>query len=29
MAQTGDGYLWIGTDESLVRFDGRRLRRLR
>ncbi|MGH9838644.1 MAG: ligand-binding sensor domain-containing protein [Blastocatellia bacterium] len=24
IVQTGDGYLWIGTDEGLVRFDGRR-----
>ena len=22
IAQTGDGYLWIGTDRGLVRFDG-------
>src|SRR5215510_3127361 len=22
IAQTGDGYLWIGTDAGLVRFDG-------
>src|ERR1700750_1718809 len=22
MAQTADGYLWIGTDKGLVRFDG-------
>src|SRR6516162_11415994 len=22
IAQTGDGYLWIGTDSGLVRFDG-------
>src|ERR1700689_3353031 len=22
IAQTSDGYLWIGTDEGLVRFDG-------
>jgi signal transduction histidine kinase/ligand-binding sensor domain-containing protein len=22
VAQTGDGYLWIGTDEGLARFDG-------
>jgi ligand-binding sensor domain-containing protein len=22
MAQTSDGYLWIGTDKGLVRFDG-------
>ncbi len=24
MTQTGDGYLWIGTDKGLVRFDGSR-----
>ena len=22
IAQTSDGYLWIGTDKGLVRFDG-------
>ncbi len=22
IAQTADGYLWIGTDKGLVRFDG-------
>src|SRR6516225_5341768 len=22
IAQTADGYLWIGTDEGLIRFDG-------
>ena len=22
LAQTRDGYLWIGTDDGLVRFDG-------
>ena len=22
ISQTGDGYLWIGTDRALVRFDG-------
>ena len=22
IAQTGDGYLWIGTDKGLIRFDG-------
>src|ERR1700722_16167096 len=22
VAQTSDGYLWIGTDKGLVRFDG-------
>ena len=22
LLQTGDGYLWIGTNEGLVRFDG-------
>src|SRR5215472_16814227 len=22
ITQTNDGYLWIGTDEGLVRFDG-------
>src|ERR1700743_473238 len=22
IAQTSDGYLWIGTDKSLIRFDG-------
>jgi len=22
IAQSGDGYLWIGTDKSLIRFDG-------
>jgi ligand-binding sensor domain-containing protein len=22
IAQTADGYLWLGTDESLARFDG-------
>ena len=22
MAQTSDGYLWLGTDEGLARFDG-------
>jgi len=22
IAQTGDGYLWIGTDRGLIRFDG-------
>src|SRR6266850_272154 len=24
IAQTGDGYLWLGTDAGLYRFDGRR-----
>src|SRR5947209_5408293 len=24
IAQTRDGYLWIGTGDGLVRFDGRR-----
>ncbi|MEA2339292.1 MAG: hypothetical protein QOE82_3299, partial [Thermoanaerobaculia bacterium] len=24
MVQTADGYLWIGTEEGLVRFDGMR-----
>jgi ligand-binding sensor domain-containing protein len=24
LAQTPDGYLWVGTEESLVRFDGHR-----
>ena len=24
MVQTGDGYLWLGTEEGLVRFDGAR-----
>ena len=22
MAQTSDGYLWLGTEEGLARFDG-------
>ena len=22
LVQTGDGYLWFGTEEGLVRFDG-------
>ena len=25
IAQTPDGYLWIGTDSGLVRFDGVRI----
>ncbi len=28
IGQTSDGYLWIGTQEGLVRFDGVRFRRL-
>jgi ligand-binding sensor domain-containing protein len=27
IAQTTDGYLWIGTDKGLVRFDGLNFRR--
>ena len=26
IAQTNDGYLWIGTDQGLVRFDGKGFR---
>ncbi len=26
LAQDGDGYLWIGTDSGLARFDGERFR---
>src|SRR4051812_45420987 len=26
IAQTGDGYLWIGTEQGLARFDGQRFR---
>ena len=29
MAQTPDGYLWLATEEGLVRFDGRPLHGLR
>ena len=28
ISQTADGYLWIGTDQGLVRFDGSAFRRL-
>ncbi|MEW7849886.1 two-component regulator propeller domain-containing protein [Massilia aurea] len=28
MAQTPDGFLWLGSNESLLRFDGLRFRRL-
>jgi ligand-binding sensor domain-containing protein len=28
IAQTTDGYLWIGTDKGLVRFDGLNFRRI-
>src|SRR5262249_3341479 len=28
IAQTADGYLWIGTDKGLVRFDGLNFRKL-
>lgn len=29
IAQTSDGYLWIGTDKGLIRFDGLNFRTLR
>ena len=29
ITQTGDGYLWIGTDKGLIRFDGFDFRLLR
>ena len=28
LAQTDDGYLWIGTDSGLYRYDGRTFERL-
>src|SRR5262245_34635142 len=29
LAQTGDGYLWLGTASGLYRFDGERFERFR